>query len=52
MTSSEAIVVGDSPTRDLGGAREAGIDCILVGGAEHSYALKTFNNLLELCAKM
>lgn len=49
MASSEAIVVGDSPSRDLGGAKSAGIDCILVGGAEHPYALKSFNNLLELC---
>jgi len=49
MASSEAIVVGDSPRRDLGGAKSAGIDCILVGGAEHPYALKSFNNLLELC---
>jgi FMN phosphatase YigB (HAD superfamily) len=50
VSRSEAIVVGDSPRRDLGGARSAGIDCILVGGAEHPCALKSFNNLLELCA--
>jgi len=49
IARSEAIVVGDSPRRDLGGAKNAGIDCILVGGAEHPYALKRFNNLLELC---
>lgn len=49
ITSSEAIVVGDSPRRDLDGAKSAGIDCILVGGAEHPYALKSVNNLLELC---
>jgi len=49
MPSSEAIVVGDSPRRDLGGAKSAGIDCILVGGAEHPYALTCFSNLLELC---
>ena len=46
---SEAIVVGDSPRRDLGGAKSAGIDCILVGGAAHPDALKSVNNLLELC---
>jgi FMN phosphatase YigB (HAD superfamily) len=49
MARSEAIVVGDSPGRDLGGAKAAGIDCILVGGAEHPCALKSFNSLLELC---
>ncbi len=49
ITGSEAIVVGDSPRRDLGGAKSAGIDCILVGGAENSYALKSFGSLLELC---
>ena len=49
MTKSEAVVIGDSPRRDLGGARNAGIDCILVGGAEHTHALKSFKSLLELC---
>lgn len=49
IAKSEAIVVGDSPRRDLGGAKNAGIDCVLVGGAEHPDALKSFGNLLELC---
>lgn len=49
IAKSEAIVVGDSLKRDLGGAKNAGIDCILVGGAEHPHALKSFSNLLELC---
>ncbi len=49
IANSEAIVVGDSPRRDLGGAKSAGIDCILVGGAEHPNALRSFKNLLELC---
>jgi FMN phosphatase YigB (HAD superfamily) len=48
MTSAEVIMVGDSPERDLGGAMSAGIDCILVGGAEHPSALKSFSNLSEL----
>jgi HAD superfamily hydrolase (TIGR01549 family) len=47
---SEALVVGDSPRRDLGGASRAGIDCILVGGARHPEALKCFDNLLQLCS--
>jgi len=50
ISGSEAIVVGDSPRRDLGGARSAGIDCILVGGATHPDALKSFDNLLQLCS--
>ena len=48
ISNTEAIVIGDSPRRDLGGATNAGIDCILVGGAEHPDALKSFKNLLEL----
>jgi len=50
MARSEAIVVGDSPRRDLGGAKSAGIGCILVGGATHPDALMSFDNLLQLCA--
>ncbi len=49
ITNTEAIVVGDSPRRDLGGAKSAGIDCILVGGATHIDALTSFDNLLVLC---
>lgn len=49
IANTKAIVVGDSPRRDLGGATNAGIGCILVGGAEHPNALKSFRNLLELC---
>ena len=47
VCNTEAIVVGDSPRRDLGGAKYAGIDCILVGGVEHPDALAHFNSLLE-----
>lgn len=49
IPKSEAMVVGDSPDRDLGGARRADVDCILVGGAEHPDAVQSFANLLELC---
>lgn len=49
ISGAEAIVVGDSPRRDLGGAKNAGIGCILVGGASHPEALKRFDNLLQLC---
>ena len=45
----EAIVVGDSVRGDLGGARNAGIDCVLVGGARHPEAIMNFVTLLHLC---
>ena len=46
--ASDAIFVGDSIRRDLGGANAAGIDCILVGGAEHPSAHSSASSLLEL----
>jgi len=49
IAKSEVFVIGDSVRRDLGGAKNAGIDCILVGGAEHPDALKSYRNLIELC---
>ncbi|MEJ2621269.1 MAG: HAD family hydrolase [Candidatus Thiodiazotropha sp.] len=52
ITGSETIMVGDSPRRDLGGAKAAGISCILVGGATHPDALKSYDNLLQLCAEI
>jgi FMN phosphatase YigB (HAD superfamily) len=44
----DAVVIGDSVRRDLGGAVAAGINCILVGGAKHSSALGAVNSLVEL----
>lgn len=44
----EAVVIGDSVRRDLGGATAAGIACILVGGATHSSAFGCVSNLVEL----
>ena len=49
IANTDAVVIGDSPRRDLGGARSAGIDCMLVGGATHPEARAIFANLLELC---
>jgi FMN phosphatase YigB (HAD superfamily) len=49
ITAREALVVGDSIRRDLGGATKAGIDCILIGNAEHPNARETYGSLLELC---
>ncbi len=48
ISKTEAVVIGDSPRRDLGGAVNAGIDCILVGGAKHPGAIACVANLLEL----
>ena len=50
ISGSQALVIGDSVRRDLGGAKRAGIDCILVGRAEHSDALMSFDNLLAFCS--
>lgn len=49
VAGSQAVMVGDSPRRDLGGAKNAGMGCILVGGAEHPDALMSCGDLLELC---
>ena len=48
VSASDALVIGDSPSRDLEGALAAGIDCVLVGGATDPGALGSFENLLEL----
>lgn len=48
LQNSECIVIGDSPKRDLVGARAAGIDCILVGGAKDAKAVGEFSSLIEL----
>jgi FMN phosphatase YigB (HAD superfamily) len=48
ISRHEAIVIGDSPRRDLGGAKSAGIDCILVGGAQNIDAIGSFESLIEL----
>ena len=45
--NTQSIVIGDSPRRDLGGAKNAGIDCILVGGAKPPDALGAFSSLLD-----
>ena len=49
ISKAEAVVIGDTPRRDLGGATNAGIDCILVGGAKHPMAIAEFASLLNLC---
>ncbi|MBI3774259.1 MAG: HAD family hydrolase [Gammaproteobacteria bacterium] len=49
VAKADAVVIGDSPRRDLGGATNAGIDCILVGGAKHPKAIASVVNLLALC---
>ena len=49
---SDAVVIGDSIRRDLGGAMAAGIDCILVGGATHNQALASYRDLLEFAQQI
>jgi FMN phosphatase YigB (HAD superfamily) len=48
VNPQDAVVIGDSIRRDLGGATAAGIDCILVGGAKHPSAFGSAINLIEL----
>jgi FMN phosphatase YigB (HAD superfamily) len=48
VNPQDAIVIGDSVRRDLGGATAAGIWCILVGGAIHPSALKSVPSLISL----
>jgi FMN phosphatase YigB (HAD superfamily) len=43
-----AVVIGDSIRRDLGGATAAGIECILVGGANHPSAFGSAATLIDL----
>lgn len=49
LTKEQCLVVGDSIRRDLGGAKSAGIDCVLVGGASDLDAVATYSDLLEFC---
>jgi FMN phosphatase YigB (HAD superfamily) len=44
----DAVVIGDSVRRDLGGATAAGISCILVGGASHPSALDSVASLIDV----
>ncbi|WP_299416275.1 HAD family hydrolase [Acaryochloris sp. IP29b_bin.148] len=46
----DAVMIGDSVRRDLGGASAVGMSCILVGGAQHPSALGAVDSLLELIA--
>jgi FMN phosphatase YigB (HAD superfamily) len=48
VNPQDAVVIGDSISRDLRGATAAGIDCILVGGAEHQSALRSVATLIDL----
>lgn len=47
LPKEECLVIGDSVSRDLGGAVAAGIDCILVGGANDPRASGCYPSLLE-----
>ena len=52
LSKSACVVIGDSVRRDLGGATAAGIDCILVDGAQDAGALASFPNLLAFCHEL
>ncbi len=50
VNKDQSLVIGDSIRRDLGGAQAAGIDCVLVGGSQHSNAVGCYENLLKFSA--
>lgn len=47
IEKEKCLVIGDSVRRDLGSAKLAGIDCILVGGDCNDYALAHYSSLLD-----
>ena len=48
LKPEDALCIGDSVRRDLGGAKAAGLDCVLVGDAKSDFALDSYDNLLSL----
>jgi len=46
IKKEQALIIGDSIRRDLGGAKAASIDCVLVGNAKNSHALGCYENLV------
>jgi FMN phosphatase YigB (HAD superfamily) len=48
VNPQDAVVIGDSVRRDLGGSAAAGISCILVGGASHPSALNSVASLIDV----
>lgn len=47
LNKEDCLVIGDSVRRDLGGATAAGIDCVLVGGANDPKAKDSYGDLFE-----
>jgi len=52
LSKEECLVIGDSVRRDLGGAKAAGLDCVLVGGAKDNQAIGSFPTLLDMCREI
>jgi FMN phosphatase YigB (HAD superfamily) len=55
VSPSQALVVGDSLRRDMGGAVAASLPCLLVGGASHPDCFGTATDIVELaerCSKL
>lgn len=48
LSPQDAVVVGDSVRRDMGGAAQARVKCILVGGATHPDSHGEATDLIEL----
>lgn len=49
INKQHCLMIGDSVRRDLGGAMAAGIDCVLVGGADAPGAVGYYSSLLAFC---
>ena len=47
LPSTQCLMIGDSVERDLQGAIDAGLDCVLVGGACDTRAVGCYTDLLE-----
>ena len=48
VSPGDALVVGDSVRRDLGGATAALLPCLLVGGASHTECYGTASDIIQL----
>lgn len=52
ISPHQALVIGDSARRDLGGAQAAGIECVLVGDQKHPDSVSHYENLLQFCQSL
>ena len=46
VSKEKILMIGDSVRRDIFGAEAAGIDCVLLGGGEHTKVVACYKDLL------